>query len=212
MKRTLPVLILFAGLGSCFSFSQTASLTKDPFARYIASAKAGATDPALQNFATRCNVDISRIQPRYAVGPGSSVTPVNDLARGLRTLDTDFYSTVGVWTTEGRVLVEMWANSDDIGSEVRYFECFVPRELMQAEVIQWNIPVSNSQKVVSWGYSRRWERGVSGRMEQTKAEFVDEFERPISTPKLDAASKKSLSWMPSLGPLNELKLPPALLR
>jgi hypothetical protein len=83
---------------------------------------------------------------------------------------------------------------------------------MEAEVIEWDVPVSRSPHVVSWGYSRQWERGENGRVQRTKAEFVDERERPIPKPKLDADSEKRLSWTPSLGPLSELKLPPALLR
>jgi hypothetical protein len=211
MKQALPVLGLLLGLGSCFSIAQAASPTKDPLARHMAGVKAGTPEPALQKFATGCNVDVSKILPRYAAGPGSSFTPINDLAKGLRTLDTDFYSTAEVWASESRVLVEMWANSDDVGSEVRYYECFAAQELMQAEVIEWDVPMVQSPHVVTWGYSRRWERGENGRMQRTKAEFVDEIERPIPKPKLDADGERYISWTPSLGPLSELKLPPALL-
>jgi hypothetical protein len=178
----------------------------------MASVKAGTPEPALQKFATGCNVDVSKILPRHAVGPGSSFTAVNDLAKGLRTLDTDFYLTVEVWAMESRVLVEMWANSDDVGSEVRYYECFVSQKLMQAEVIEWDVPVFQSPHVVPWGYSRRWERGENGRMQRTKAEFVDEMERPIPKPKLDSDGERYVSWTPSFRPLSELKLPPSMLR
>ena len=44
------------------------------------------------------------------------------------------------------------------------------------------------------------------------AEFVDEMERLIPKPKLDEDGEKSLHWIPLLGPLSELKLPPSMLR
>ncbi|HME57578.1 MAG TPA: hypothetical protein VKF63_04520 [Terracidiphilus sp.] len=211
MKRWLAILALLAGLGSSISFAQVAS-QKDPFSRYMAGIKAGSQELSLNRFATECGVDVSKIQPQFAAGPGSSLTLVRDLAKGLRSLATDFYSTAEVWVEGERVLVEMWANSDDVGSEARYYKCFANRKLLQAEVIEWNVPVDQSPNVVSWGYSRRWERGASGRMQRTKAEFVDEMERPIPKPKLDEDGEKSLHWIPPLGPLSELKLPSSMLR
>ena len=210
MKSWLPVLILFVGLRSSISSSQ-AALQKDPFNRYLAGIKSNQPEAALVLFAGECGVDVSKIQPRYAVGPGSSLTLVKNLAKGLLSLDTDFYSTVEVWVEGDQVLIEFWANSDDVGSEVRYYKCFANRKLVQAEVIEWNVPVSQSPHVIPWGYSRRWERDVNGHMQKTKVEFVDEMERPIPKPKLDEEDEKSLHWIPPLGPLSDLKLPPPLL-
>jgi hypothetical protein len=210
MKNWLPVLVSLAGLGSSFSFAQPAQL-KDPFARYLAGVKGRSPEVSLQRFATQCSVDSSKIQSRFAIGPGSSLTPVKNLAKGLQSLDTDFYSTAEVWVERDRVLVEFWANSDDVGSEVRYYKCFVSGKLAPADVIEWNVPSVQTDSA-AWGYSRRWERGANGRLQRTKAEFVDEMERLISKPKLDEEGEKSLHWIPLLGPLNELMLPPALLR
>lgn len=211
MKRWLTVLALWAGMGSSISFAQ-ATPSKDPFLRYMAGAKIGSPELSLQRFANECSVDILKIQPRFAAGPGSTLTPVNNLAKGLRSLATDFYSTAEIWVEKDRVLVEFWANSDDVGSEVRYYKCFINVKLTLAEVIEWNVPVSQSPHVIPWGYFRRWERGTDGRMQRTKAEFVDEMERPIHKPKLDEDGEKSLHWIPPLGPLSELKLPPFMLR
>jgi hypothetical protein len=211
MKRWLPVLALFAGLGSSFSSAQVVP-PKDPFARYVAGVRTGLQEPSLRRFAAGCGVDISRIQLRYAVGPGSSFIQVKDLPKGMQRLDTDFYSTAEVWPTADRVLVEIWANSDDVGSEARYYKCFVNRKLTQAELIVWTVPVVQAPGVVPWGYSRRWERDTNERMQKTKAEFVDEIEQPMPKPKLDADDEKSLHWIPPLGSLNELMLPPSLLR
>ncbi len=210
MKRWLPALVLLAGLGSSISFAQSAQL-KDPFARYSAGVKGRSPEPSMQRFAAQCSVDISKIQSRFALGPGSSLTSVKSLARGLQGLDTDFYSTAEVWVERDRVLVEFWGNSDDVGSEVRYYKCFVNGRLALAEVIEWNVPLDQTGPA-AWGYSRRWERGADGRLQRTKAEFVDGMEKLIPKPKLDQEGEKSLHWAPLLGPLNELKLPPALLR
>jgi hypothetical protein len=206
MKRHFLVLFLIVGLGSCFSFAQA-----DPFVRYLSSVKAGTPEPTLLRFATECGVDATKIRPRYAVGPGSSPSAVRNLARGLRSVDTDFYSTAEVWPSQDRVLVEIWANSDDVGSEVRYFKCFIGGELTKAEVVNWNVPVSKGDPRI-WGYSLRWERSGNGELTKTKTEFVDALGRTISKPKLDSEGEKSLHWNPFLGSLEDQKLPPSLFR
>jgi hypothetical protein len=198
-------------LGSSFSFGQ-ASEQKDPFSRYLAGIKTGTQELALSRFATGCGVDTSKARPQFAVGPGSSFTPAKNLAKGLRDLDSDFYSTAEVWVNGNRILVESWANSDDVGSEVRYYKCFANRKLLKAEVIEWNVPAFHSPHVVAWGYSRRWERDANGRMQRTKAEFVDVMERPIPKPKLDEEGKKALQLTPPLGPISDLNLPASMLR
>ncbi len=210
MKRLLSVLALSAGLGCSISYALSAQ-QKDPFNRYLAGIKSNQPEAAMVRFAGECGVDVLEIQPRFGAGPGSSLTLVTNLAKGLRSLDTDFYSTAEVWAEKDHVLVEFWANSDDVGSEVRYYKWFVDGKLALAEVIEWNVP-SYQTDIVAWGYSRRWERGANGRLQRTKAEFVDEMERQISKPKLDKEGEKSLHWVPLLGPLNELRLPLALLR
>jgi hypothetical protein len=177
----------------------------------MAWVKRGSSEPSLRRFATECSVDISRIQPRYAIGAGSSLDPVKSLAQGLGQLETDFYSTAEIWRSGERVLVETWANSDDVGSEVRYYKCYLNGELVQAEVINWNVPVDKGDPK-AWGYSQRWERASNGEPARTKAEFVDGGERSIPKPKLDADGEKSLLWIPFLGSLDDLKLPPSTLR
>ena len=213
MKHWLPVLVLFAGLGSSFSSSQTKRVHhfSDPFDRYLMGVRANRSEVALQRFALECSVDLSKSRPKFAVDPGSKWMPVQDLSNGLRNLDSDFYSSAELWHEENRVLVEIWAISADVGSEVRVYRCFANDKLLQAEAIDWNVPVVEAVPP-AWGYSRRWERDSNGRMRRTKAEFVDEVERPIAKPRLDADGERSLIWEPSLGLLIELGLPPTLLR
>jgi hypothetical protein len=234
MKRWLTVLVLLAGLGSFISCKhpaphpqkpahepskqadrpvQTESAAKldDPFVRYLDDQKSNRLESALKRFAGECGVDIYSIKPLFAVSAGGDWLPTKNLTEGLNSLESDFYSVAEVWPEEDRVLVEIWANSDDVGSEVRVYRCFSKGKLLRAESIDWNLPMEQPNDS-TWGYARRWEAGKNGSMERTQVQFVDGMERPIPKPKLDADDEKSLNWMPSLGPLNELKLPPALLR
>jgi len=213
MKRWLPALVLFAGLGSSFSFTQPKRVghSLDPFDRYLKNVRSNLSEVTLQRFARECSVDTTKSKPRFAVNPGNKWTSLQSLSNGLRNLDSDFYSSAEVWHEENRVLIEIWAISADVGSEVRVYRCFANDNLLQAEAIDWNVPVDEADPQ-TWGYSRRWERDSNGRMRRTKAEFVDEIERPIPKPKLDVDSERSLTWEPALGPLSELELPQALLR
>ena len=134
MKKWLPVLVFVLGLGSCFSFPQTQQDNpKDPFDRYLTSVKTHQPEAALVRFADGCGFEISHLRPRFAVGPGSSFTRVEDLGKGLASVETDFYSTAEVRVNADHVFLEVWANSDDVGSEVRYLECFIGGKLSQAE-------------------------------------------------------------------------------
>jgi hypothetical protein len=137
--------------------------------------------------------------------------PVGNLAKGLRNLDSDFYSSAEVWHKGDRVVVEIWAISADVGSEVRVYRCFEKGVLLRAEATDWNLPQVEADPA-AWGYFRRWERNPAALIRRTKAEFVDDMERPIVKPRLDADGERSLNWKPGLGPLNELKLPPSTLR
>src|SRR5882672_5092962 len=118
MKKWLPVLAVIMGLGIHFSSAQDQSPEKfpDPFDRYLKSVKAANPDPSLRRFAGDCGVDLVKLTPRFAVSVGESWTVVKSLANGLKRLETDFYTTAEVWMDGTRVLVEMWPNSDDVGS------------------------------------------------------------------------------------------------
>jgi hypothetical protein len=209
MKRCSLVLIGFAGLGSFISSAQSASVQKisDPFERYLKSIDTNKREPSLRRFATECGVDVGRVRAKYAVAAGDDWQPVLNMRKGLRSLESDFYTTVEVWPAGNGVLVEMWPNSDDVGSEVRTLYCFAHGELQFAEVIEWNLPIVEEPGILPWGYSRRWERDQKRDLKQVKAVFVDEYEQVIRKPKLDSEEEQSLHWNPALGPLSEQKLP-----
>jgi hypothetical protein len=209
MKRCSLVLVGFAGLGSFISSAQSASAQNfsDPFERYLKSIDTNRHEPSLRRFATECGVDVGQVRARYAVAAGDEWQPVSNMRKGLKSLESDFYATVEVWPARNRVLVEMWPNSDDVGSEVRTLYCFARGELQFAEVIEWNLPVVEKPGIQPWGYSRRWERDRKRDLKQVKAVFVDEYEQVIRKPKLDSEEEQSLHWNPALGPLSEQKLP-----
>jgi hypothetical protein len=211
MKHLLPVLALLAGLGSSICLGQ-ANQQSDPFNRYLSGIKAHQPEAALVRFAQECGIDTLIVQPRFAVSSGGGWTIVRNLAAGVHDLDSDFFTAAEVWVQGSQIVVELWANSDDVGSEVRYYDCFTNGRLVQAEVINWDVPLKLGSQNAGWGYSRRWERTENGVLKDTNSQFVDVMEQPITKPRLDADGEKSLHWKPSLGPLKELKLPSALLR
>jgi hypothetical protein len=211
MKNLFPVLIVLAGLGCSVSFAQSKQ-TQDPFSRYLAGIKANQPDVALVRFAGECGVDVSRIRSKFAVSSGGNWIIVKNLALGLQHLDSDFFSSAQVWVNADQTVIELWANSDDVGSEVRYHDCFSKGRLIHTEVVSWVVPTKYGSTNPIWGYARRWDRNENESLKRTASQFVDGIERPIPRPKLEADDVKGLDWSPSLGPLGELKLPPSMLR
>jgi hypothetical protein len=131
--------------------------------------------------------------------------------RDYLALSPTFTQRQKVWRAGNRLLVEIWPISADVGSEVRIYRCFDNGKLLQAESIDWNVPLDQADPQ-AWGYSRRWGRTANDCMQIAKSEFVDGLERTIPRPNLDTEVEMSLKWQPSLGSLSELRLPPALLQ
>jgi hypothetical protein len=211
MKRNFLILLVLLGLGSFISSAQSAQ-SADPFERYLKSIDTNKREPSLERFAVECGVDVGQVRAKYAVTPGAEWQPTANLRKGLKSLESDFYTTIEVWKAKDRVLAEMWPNSDDVGSQIRILYCYRNGELQAAEAIDWNIPLVKDSKVKPWGYSRRWTRNAQGKLNLESIAFVDEYERMIHKPRLDADEEKSLLWIPPLGPLNERKLPASFLQ
>jgi outer membrane protein assembly factor BamA len=212
VKRILPVLVLFAGMGHSISFAQ-AIQHRDPFDRYLAAVRANRPEPSLVRFAADCGIDVEQVRAKFAVNPGSEWSPVNDIALGVKSLDSDFFSTVQIWFDGNRVVLELWALSLDVGSEVRIYHCFVDRKEKQALAVAWNLPLlKDSPEEIAWGYQQRWERATDGRMQRKQSGFVNERLQSIPQPQLGKDAKKSLEWSPIIDTLDDLRLPPVLLR
>jgi hypothetical protein len=214
MKRWFPILVILAGFGSFISSIQAAPTQKfsDPFGRYLKSVKTNQRESSLRRFATGCGVNVEGMKAKYAVSVGGGWQQVENLQKGLKSVESDFYTTAEVWKLENHVLVEMWPNSDDVGSEVRILYCFVSGKLQFTEAIQWNMRVMQNPDIRPWGYSRRWVSDKQKSMEEVRAGFVDQYERVIPRPKLDADDKESLRWSPPMEQLNDRKFPDDMLK
>ncbi len=211
MKIWLPILIVFAGLGSSISFSQVAP-QNDPFSRYLAGLKANRPEAALVRVAQECGVDLKSIKPGYAQRPNTQWIPVKDLSAALNDQETDFYATLAVWSGVNSGLVEQWSMELDTGSYVRSFFCFRDQKIRFAETIDWSIPVEvKSETNQAWGFEQRWKIGLDGKYESVLRRFVNLSEEPMVAPKLDAETIKQLDWSPMVRTWEDMKLPAALL-
>jgi hypothetical protein len=211
VKRILPALALFAELGHSISSAQ-ATQHRDPWDRYLAAVRANRPEPSLVRFAADCGVDVEQVRAKFAVNPGSEWSPVNDIALGVKSLDSDFFSTAQIWFDGNRVVLEIWTLSLDVGSEARIYHWFVDHQEEQVLAVAWNLPLVDSPGAISWGYLQKWKLGAERRMQRQQARFVDENLRPIRRPKLDDDAKKSLEWSPIIETLDDLNLPAVLLR
>lgn len=213
-KRLLPVLVFFAGLGSCFSFAQAVSQT-DPFHRYLSGVKAGKPEGALTRFAQECGVDLQVTKPRFAKAPGGNWIVVKDLARALDNQETDYFGTVAVWTSARRTLVEYWGVDLELGSQLRKFSCLQESQIQLVEHVDWAFFEGEGLKGhvrAHWlGYEQRWKRKSVTSYSTVLLRYVNLREQPVPTPKeedeVPYASEvfpKELSW-------EDLKLPTTLL-
>jgi hypothetical protein len=236
MKNLLPVLALFAGLGSSISCKHSEikdvkpvqNATKQvsapvrlgkpsekrfPFDRYLDDQKTHWPEPALTRFAADCGVDMDAVKPRYAQNPSQKWILVKDLSKAMKDQETDFYATVAVWHIEDRVLVERWWMELDTGDLSRQFICLRNNRIQSAEEIDWSIPVEGeSSSQLAWGYQQSWKLGADGKYENALRRFVDVYEQPMKEPKLDSETRNSLDWRLTIFTWKDLKLPSLLLQ
>ena len=214
MKRLLSILILLAGLGSCFSFSQVKE-QPDPFDRYLAGLKANHPEDVLVRFAANCGVDIESIKPRFAQSPQDNWVLVNDLSNALKDQETDFYATVAIWHAADRILIEQWGMELDTGNYSRHLICLQRQKIIFFESSDWTIPpVETAQQRAAypaWGYEQRWNISTNGRYEKVLSRFIDVDEHPINEPALDLETRKGLDLMWTVYTWRDLKFPNALL-
>ena len=213
MKRWLPVLVLFAGIGSSISFGQVAQ-QKDPFSQYLAGIKATSSEPSLMRFAQDCGINIKTVVPRHAVLPDNTWILVKDLAKGIRGIETDFFETATVWKQANRVLVEIWEMQLDVENESRTSYCLDKQKIMTVESSDWMLPeaAQNGKTSPGWGYEQRWKLTEAVKYARTFHGFVDFDGEAITEPKIDDKTRTSLNWTPKVRTWDDLELPPALLR
>jgi len=191
----------------------------DPFQRYLTSLKTNRPEAALVRFAGECSVDIKTVAPRYAQSPSQKWIPVKDLSKALEDQETDFYATVAVWHINDRIMVEQWGMELDTGDYFRRFSCLQKRMVGLIEEVDWSIPPLEDEKdrasYPTWGFEQRRKTAKNGKLEIVSHRFVDVYEQPMKSPKLnagDAETAKGLQSEWSVLSWKDLKLPQALLR
>ncbi len=195
MMKWLPVLILFVGLGSSISNTQS-KLEINPFQRYLAGLKANRPEAALIRFASECGVDINLVSPKYAQNPAGTWIPHKDLSRVFIDQETDSYATAAVWHIDDIIMVEYWGMVLDTGNYYRTYSCLQNRVITFEEETDWLIPPLTDERergsYPAWGLEQHRQIGKDGKYEIVSHHFVDAYGRPIKAPKLNADDEEYL--------------------
>jgi len=218
MRRTLSVLILFAGLGSSFSFSQNSNapaLQGSPLDSYIAGLRVHSMNNAAAGFGQVCGVKLDEAAIRFAFSNNNAGTweLVDDLPKAYDDIGMDLVDTAEVWKNSAGTLVEIWHAALDVGGFGRSFFCFDKGGRLTAlDATNFQIPTDDGKP---WGTHERWilKKGGSFRA-AIPFQFIDLGEKAIPKPKLDQDNEEfARSWghkPPAIKTLNDLKLPKAL--
>ena len=213
MRHFFPVLAILAGLGSSISSAQGSS-SSSPFDRYIQSTRAGHFEPALVRLAARCGFTLGQARVRFAERPGEVWKPVRRLPAARSDQQTDFFSTVAVWRTGNKAVVEIWWMNSEAGDETRTLYCLHDREILAGEEIQWASENENEDGSTDpgWAYEVRWNVEKKKLFKATHEGFVDRNERPTAKPKLANYAPKTFGLIPEMLKWSDLKLPDFLLQ
>ncbi len=220
MKRNLLVLILFAGLGSSFSFSQNSNspaLQGSPLDSYIEGLRAHSMNNAAARFSQICGVKLDEAAIRFAFSNNDAGTwkLVDDLPKAYDSIGMDLVGTAEVWKNPAGTLVEIWQAALDVGGFSRSFFCFgKDGRLTALDAMNFQIPPDDGKP---WGLHERWILKKSGAFRAAiPFEFINLDEKVISKPKLDQDEERfAMSWghkPPAIRTANDLKLPESILR
>jgi hypothetical protein len=214
MKKWLPILVLVAGLGSSFSFTQVepSGRIRDPLERSIESIRSNIPEPSLKEFAQSCAVEILPPSLKFAKNLGKGWLPASDLVIEPPKSSKELSFLAAVWSKNDWTLLEIWSYSNDLHSEVNTYSCYSNLKVQRVESIEWDWARDKNSGRTDWAHTRWWERDPDGRMKQVRSEFIDKFGQPTPKPASHNARSMFLDWTPTFAPLNELKLPPSLLR
>jgi hypothetical protein len=218
MTRWLPVLILMAGLGSSFSFSQNPTPPapqRSPLDSYIEGLRAHSMNNAAARFTQICGVKLDEAAVRFAFSNNDAGTwkLVDDLPKAYDNIVMDLVGTAEVWKNPAGTLVETWQAALDVGGFSRSLFCFDKNGRLTAlDAINFQIPTDDGKP---WGMHVRWVLEKNGAFRATiPFHFIDLDEKPIPKPKLDPDDETfATSWgrkPPPIKNVNELKLPKAL--
>lgn len=213
MRCWLPVLILFAGLGSSFSFAQNSEPT-NPLDWYLTELRANRPEPALVRFAKECGVDMKTARTRYAQMPHNKWKVVENLLHAREDEETDFYSTVVVRSSGNRILVELWGIDSEGPYETRHLFCMQNQRIRLVEEVDWALPDESEPNVepVWLGYEQRWKVSKNGKYSTVLLRNVNDREQLGPAPKPGTEVPLASDFLPKAYDWDDLKLPAELLR
>jgi hypothetical protein len=194
MKKWLPVLIFFAGLGSSFSFGQNpmpSVAQRSPIDSYIEGLRTHSTNNAAAGFTRICGVKLDEASIRFAFSNDDAGTwrLVDDLPKAYDNLEMDLVDTAEVWKNRSGTLVEIWDAALDVGGISRSFLCFdKDGRLTALDATNFQIPADEGKP---WGMHERWILNKDGTFHAAiPFQFIDFDERVIPKPKLDQDDQK----------------------
>jgi hypothetical protein len=214
MKKWLPVLVCFAGLGSSFFFGQPSNQS-DPFHRYLTGLKTGKPEGDLVRFAAECGVDLQKTKPHFAQAPGKKFLVVKDLTGALTDQETDYYATVDVRSGPHGTLVEYWGMDLELGSQLRKLYCLKDQQIQLEENFDWAFFEGEGPKgpiKAHWlGYEQRWKRQAARSYSPVLLRYVDIEGRTVQEPQDQDERPAASEVFPSAFIWEDLKLPSELL-
>jgi len=213
MRDWLLVLILFAGLGSSFSFAQNNEPT-NPLDWYLTELRANRPEPALVRFAKECGVDMKTARTRYAQMPYHKWKAVENLSNARNDQEIDLYSTVAVSSNRNRILVEQWDMDSESASESRLLICLEGQRIRLIEEIDWALPDESEPNVkpVWLGYEQRWKASKDGKYSTVLLRYVNDREQLVPALKPGSGVPLASNVFPKVNDWDDLKLPAELLQ
>jgi hypothetical protein len=215
MKRRLPVLIVFAGLGSLFSSAQVKSF-RNPLDLHIETLRAHRIDPSTVRFATVCGVDLNGVSARYGFSNDLFQTwqVVSDLPKAYDSRVMRLIGTAEVWKLDQRLVIEEWKAVLDVASFSRTLYCFdSDKKLRMLDAADFRIPVDGTLR---WGMHIRWTLKQNGTLIASEPfHFIGLDGEPVPNPKLTKDDKQiAAHWskrLPAPMTADGLKLPSLLM-
>ena len=159
MRCVFPALILLAGLGSCFSFSQTSASSQaefqSPLDSYIENLRKHQVNPTAAEFTKICGVKLDEASHRFAFSNDDAGTwkVVPSLPEAYDNLGMDLVGTAEIWKNTSGTLIEEWEAALDVGGFGRTFYCFgVDGKLKALDATNYQIPEDGRP----WGQHEQW--------------------------------------------------------
>jgi hypothetical protein len=198
MSGLALALAMFAASGSShFHFI-------DPFDTYMSGVEAGQPGRELSGFAAECRVSVVGVESTY----GLDGEQVKSLAKAVKTLEKDDFTTFQVWKSRQQRFVVIW--SYDLEQEYRSSFCFADDGTLRFEDVRsWLFELPSGK---GWSHLQRWVLDSSGRLVAQPGHFLSMDGKSIPKPKLDADEEKNLGYHEDIRKISDLKLPPSMLR